>query len=74
MLETVSNLQAIIPPYVGACVAGDLIAAPTRNLYMKVVSVTYAQTSKMRRLEWQADCRVLQPQEALRKLFFERPF
>ena len=73
-LETVANLQVIIPPYIGACVAGDLIAAPTRNLYLKVVDITYTQTNTMRQLEWVANCRVLQPQESLRKLFWNSPF
>jgi hypothetical protein len=74
MLETIGNLQVILPPNIGSVGAMDLIAIPSRNLYLKVVDITHVTTAKMRHLEWQATCRVLQPQESLRKLFFNHSF
>jgi len=74
LLETIGNLQVILPMTIGNVSAGDHIAIPTRNLYLKVVDIESSTTSTNRKLEWRATCRVLQPQESLRKLFFNKPF
>lgn len=74
LLETIGNLQVILPMTIGSVGAGDLIAAPSRNLYVKVVDIEHSTTATMRRLGWSASCRVLQPTETLRKLFFNRTF
>lgn len=74
LLETIGNLQVILPPVLTSVNAGDLIAIPTRNLFMKVVDIEDYSTSFMRKLEWRATCRILQPQEALRNLFKAKKF
>lgn len=70
MLETVGNLQVILPMTIGNITAGDHLAIPSRNLYLKAVDIENYSTSTMRRLEWRVTCRVLQPQEALKRLSF----
>lgn len=70
MLETVGNLQVVLPPTLNTVVAGDIIAIPKRNLVLKAVDIEHFQTNKMRRLEWRANCRVLQPMENLSKIHF----
>lgn len=73
MLETIGNLNVVLPPNICTVTAGDIIAIPKRNLQLKVVDISYTQTAKMKHIEWTASCRVLQPQENLRKMNFGYP-
>jgi hypothetical protein len=70
MLETIGNLQVILPTTpIGKVASGDVIAVPFRNLFLKVSDVDESlQTAMMTKFEWRANCRILQPQEALRNL------
>lgn len=66
LLETLGNLQVILPWSVYKVNAGDILLIPSRNMVLKVTDVTKQQTATMSRLEWSVNTRMLQPQETLR--------
>ncbi len=71
-LETLGNISIVLPMTISTVNSGDVIAAPSRNIYLKVVDVEFAQTATMRKLEWRVQCRVLQPTEALKRIAYHR--
>lgn len=70
--DTVGTVNIFLPMTIGRVESGDLIFVPTKKMVCKVIDVTYAQTADNVRFEWQANCRVLQPQEKLKNISLSR--
>jgi hypothetical protein len=65
MFDTLGSINVFFPAHYGHCESGDLIYLSSRKILLKVTDVTYSQTAKDKRFEWQCNTRIVQPQEPL---------
>lgn len=70
--ETIGNLNVVLPMKIPQVISGDVIYVEKFNLSLKVTDVQYMQTAQQRHLNWEATTRVLQPQEALKRIAANR--
>ena len=68
MLDTLGQLNFILPMTVPQVNNGDVIYLPTRKQVFKVSDVTHMQTALNEKLDWNAQSRVVQPHETLHNL------
>lgn len=69
LFSTLGNIQIILPPTIQEVMASDVVYVPTRHVSFKITDVSYLTTSRDRNLDWPVSTRVLQPTEALSKLY-----
>ncbi len=69
LFSTLGNIQIILPMTIQTVMASDVIYVPKRNMSFKITDVTYLTTSQDRNLDWSVSTRVLQPQEALGRIW-----
>ncbi len=68
MLDTLGQLNIILPMTINQVSSGDVLYVPTRKQAFKVTDVTYLQTALNTKLDWSVQTRVLQPSESLHNL------
>lgn len=69
MLDTLGNLNVVLPNSLDRVSNGDLIYVPTRKQTFKVTDVTYLETARDFKLDWTVNTRVLQPQEGQKYIY-----
>lgn len=69
MFDTLGNVSLILPNTIASVETSDVVYVPKRNHTFKLSDVTYLRTAQNHNLDWQAQARVLQPQEALKHIY-----
>ncbi len=69
LFSTLGNIQIILPMTINNVAASDVVYVPSRHTSFKITDVTYLTTSKDKNLDWSVSTRVLQPQEALGRIY-----
>lgn len=69
LFSTLGNIQIVLPMTIQDVRASDVIYVPSRAVSFKITDVTYLTTSRDRNLDWSVSTRVLQPQEALGRIY-----
>lgn len=64
-MNTIGNMQVVLPHNIGWIKPHDVIHVPSRNLVLKVTDAPRKTTSKQQTWEWNVSTRVLQPNEDL---------
>lgn len=69
LFDTMGTLTIVLPMTIGSVETSDVIYVPNRKRTLKVSDVTYLRTARNKNLDWQVQARVLQPQEALKRIY-----
>lgn len=69
LFSTLGNIQIILPMTIQTVQASDVIYVPDRHVSFKITDVTYLTTARDSNLDWSVSTRVLQPQEALTRIY-----
>ncbi len=64
-MNTIGNMQVVLPHSIGWIKPHDVIHIPSRNLVLKVTDAPRKTTSRQQVWEWNVSTRVLQPNEDL---------
>ena len=68
MLDTLGQINIILPMTIAQVSSADVVYVPSRKQTFKVTDVTYLQTARNAKLDWSAQTRIVQPNEALHNL------
>lgn len=69
LFDTMGTLTIVLPMTIGSVETSDVIYVPGRKRTLKISDVTYLRTARNKNLDWQVQARVLQPQEALKRIW-----
>ena len=69
IFDTMGTLTIVLPMTIGSVETSDVLYVPGRKRTLKVSDVTYLRTASNKNMDWQVQTRVLQPQEALRRIW-----
>jgi hypothetical protein len=69
LFDMLGTLSIVLPNSIAQVETSDVIYVPKRGYTFKVSDVTYLRTANNRNLDWQVQARVLQPQEALKRIY-----
>jgi hypothetical protein len=67
-LQTISDINVVLPPTIAEVETGDVLVIRKRNLVLKIRDKERKITADKRRLGWTVSTRVLQPTEPLRNI------
>lgn len=69
MFDTMGSVSVVLPMTIDSVETSDVLYIPSRKRTLKVSDVTYLRTARDKNMDWQVQTRVLQPQEALKRIF-----
>lgn len=69
MFDTIGTMGLTLPNTIDSVETSDVLYVPGLKRTIKISDVTYLRTAKSANMDWQVQARVLQPQEALRRIY-----
>lgn len=69
MFDTIGTMALTMPMTIDSVETSDVMFIKSLKRTIKVSDVTYLRTAKSKNMDWQVQARVLQPQEALRRIY-----
>ncbi len=68
MIDTLGNMNVILPMTIQEVQAQDFIYVPTRNQVLKVTDTPFLRTARDKTLDWSCNTRICQPQEPAKRI------